>query len=130
LPASGLLVTMRAARSIRVVRLGPFARIVVGYVPTAQGVDARTLGVDLAAVCGAELLLVSVVGAVWLEHVGEQRGSVVVDGSERERAASALEQAAAELEGVSGVGAVKRRLQPSGSPARGRTTSPSPSMQI
>jgi hypothetical protein len=49
-----------------------FARILVGYVPTEQGADARALGIDLARLCGADLLLVSVVAAVWIEHVGEQ----------------------------------------------------------
>ena len=98
---------------------GPFARILVGYVPTEQGADARALGVDLAAACGAELLLVSVIRAVWVEHVGEQRGRVVVDASDRERAKSALAQAAAELGEVSGVGGVEQRLQGSSSPARG-----------
>ena len=43
----------------------PFARILVGYVPTEQGTDARALCVDLAAACSADLLLVSVVAAVW-----------------------------------------------------------------
>jgi len=32
--------------------------------PTEQGADARTLGLDLAATCGAALLLVSTVAAV------------------------------------------------------------------
>ena len=97
---------------------GPFARILVGYVPTEQGADARALGVDLAAACGAELLLVSVVEAVWVERVGEPTGRVVVDSRGRERAASALARAAAELADTSGAGRVEQRLQTSSSPAR------------
>ena len=57
---------------------GPFTRVLVGYVPTEQGADARALGVDLAAASGADLLLVSVVAAVWIEHIGEQTGPAVV----------------------------------------------------
>ena len=98
---------------------GPFARIVVGYVTSEQGEDARALGVALAVACGAELLLVSVLDTVWVERVGEQSGRVVVDGGERERAASALARAAAALADVSGSGRIERRLQASSSPARG-----------
>jgi nucleotide-binding universal stress UspA family protein len=101
------------------VATGPFTRIVVGYVTTEQGEDARALGVALAVACGAELLLVSVLDTLWVERVGEQSGRVVVDGGERERAASALARAAAALAGVSGSGRIERRLQASSSPARG-----------
>lgn len=101
------------------VRPGPFSRILVGYLPTEQGTDARALGVDLARACGAELLLVSVVAAVWLEHFGDQTGPAVVHGGERERAASALREAVAELAGGVGVAQVERRLEASSSPARG-----------
>ena len=97
----------------------PFARVLVGYLPTEQGADARALGVDLAAACGSDLLLVSVVAAVWIEHIGEQSGSAVVHSGERERAASALKEAAAELADVAGIGRVERRLEASSSPARG-----------
>ncbi len=97
----------------------PFAHILVGYVPTEQGADARALGVDLGAACGADLLLVSVVAAVWIEHIGEQTGPAVVHSGERERAASALKEAAAELAGVAGIGHLERRLEASSSPARG-----------
>jgi len=104
---------------VLLVEPGPFSRILVGYLPTEQGADARALGVDLAAACGAELLLVSVVAAVWIEHFGEQTGPAVVHSGERERAASALEEAAAELAGMTSVTRVERRLEASSSPARG-----------
>ena len=97
----------------------PFTRVLVGYVPTEQGADARALGVDLAAAWGADLLLASVVAAVWIEHIGEQTGLAVVHSGERERAASALKEAAAELASVGGIGHVERRLEASSSPARG-----------
>jgi nucleotide-binding universal stress UspA family protein len=97
----------------------PFAHVLVGYLPTEQGADARALGVDLAAACGADLLLVSIVAAVWIEHLGEQTGPAVVHSGERERAASALKDATAELAGVPGIGHVERRLEASSSPARG-----------
>jgi len=97
----------------------PFARILVAYVPSEQGADARALGIDLAAACGADLLLVSVVAAVWIEHIGEQTGPAVVHGGARERAASALKEAAGELAGMPGIGHVERRLEASSSPARG-----------
>jgi nucleotide-binding universal stress UspA family protein len=97
----------------------PFARILVGCAPTEQGTDALALGADLAVACGADLLLVSVVTAVWLEHPGEQTGPAVVHSRDRERAASALNEAAGELAGVAGIGHVGRRLEASSSPARG-----------
>jgi len=97
----------------------PFSRILVGYLPTEQGADARALGVDLATACGADLLLVSVVAAVWLEHIGEQTGPAVVHSGARERAGSALKEAADELAGTPGIGHVERRLEASSSPARG-----------
>ena len=97
----------------------PFARILVGYLPTEQGADARALGVDLAAVCGGDLLLVSVLAAVWIENIGEQTGPAVIHGGERERAASALKEAVAELTAVPGLGHVERRLEASSSPSRG-----------
>ncbi len=97
----------------------PFARILVGYIPTEQGADARAVGVDLTAACGADLLLVSIVAAVWLEHVGEQTGPAVVHTGERDRAASALKDAAGEFASVPGIGHVGRRLEASSSPSRG-----------
>ena len=97
----------------------PFARILVGYLPTEQGADARALGVDLAMACGADLLLVSVVAALWIEHVGEQTGPAVVHSGARERAGSALKEAGGELAGMAGMGQVERRLEASSSPARG-----------
>jgi len=97
----------------------PFSRILVGYLPTEQGADARALGVDLATASGADLLLVSVVAAVWLEHIGEQTGPAVVHSGARDRAASALKEAADELAGTPGIGHVERRLEASSSPARG-----------
>jgi nucleotide-binding universal stress UspA family protein len=97
----------------------PFARILVGYVATEQGADARALGVDLAAACGGDLMLVSVVPAVWIEHVGEQTGPAVIHSGARDRTASALKEASTELAGVPGLGHVERRLEASSSPARG-----------
>jgi nucleotide-binding universal stress UspA family protein len=97
----------------------PFAHILVGYLPTEQGADARALGVDLAATCGADLLLASIVSAVWIENIGEQTGPAVIHSGERERAASALKEAAGELAGVPGVGHVERLLEASSSPSRG-----------
>jgi nucleotide-binding universal stress UspA family protein len=96
-----------------------FARILIGYVPTEQGADARALGVDLATACGSDLLLVSVVSAVWLEHLGERTGPAVVHGGQRERAASALREAAEVLAAAPEMGRIERRLEASSSPARG-----------
>jgi nucleotide-binding universal stress UspA family protein len=98
---------------------GPFARILVGYVPTEQGADARALATDLALSCGAELVLVSVVSGLWIEHVGQPIGPPLVHSGGRDRAASALKEAAGELVGMPGIGRVDRRLEVSGSPARG-----------
>jgi nucleotide-binding universal stress UspA family protein len=98
---------------------GPFTRILAGYVATEQGADARALGVDLASACEAELLLVSVVTAVWIENIGEQTGPAVVHSGERERTASALREAAAELAGRPELRHVERRLEASSSPSRG-----------
>ena len=97
----------------------PFSRILVGYLPTEQGADARALGVDLATAYGADLLLVNVVAAVWIEHVGEQTGPAVVHSGARKRAGSALREAAGELAGMPRLGHVERRLEASSSPARG-----------
>ena len=97
----------------------PFSRILVGYVPTEQGADARALGVDLGAACGADLLLTTIVEAVWIEHVGDQTGPAVIHSGQRERAASALKEAAAELLDAAGIGHVERRLEASSSTARG-----------
>jgi nucleotide-binding universal stress UspA family protein len=99
--------------------LAPFARVLVGYVPTEQGADARALGVDLAAACDGDLLLVSIVSAVWIEHLGAQTGPPVVHSGQRDRAASALSEAAGELSDVAGIGHVEGRLEASSSPARG-----------
>jgi nucleotide-binding universal stress UspA family protein len=97
----------------------PFARVLVGYVATEQGADARALGMSLAAACEADLVLVSVVPAVWIENMGEQTGPAVVHIGARDRTASALKEATAELAAVPGVGHVERRLEASSSPARG-----------
>ena len=97
----------------------PFERVLVGYLATEQGADARALAVDLAVLCSADLLLVTVVSAVWLEHPGEQTGLAVVHAGVRERSASALKEAAEELANVSGLGDVGRRLEASRSPSRG-----------
>jgi nucleotide-binding universal stress UspA family protein len=97
----------------------PFDRILVGYVPTEQGADAGALGVDLAAASGAELLLVSIVGGLWIEHAGEQIGSPLVHSGSRDRAASALKEAAAQLAAEPGIAQVEGRLEASSSAARG-----------
>ena len=98
---------------------GPFGRILVGYAPTEQGADARALGVDLARVCSADLLLVSVVAGVWIEHLGREIGPSLVHSGGRDRAASALKEAAGTLTGLRGIGQVDRRLEVSSSPSRG-----------
>jgi nucleotide-binding universal stress UspA family protein len=98
---------------------GPFGHILVGYVPTEHGADARALGVDLALVCDADLLLVSVVSGLWIEHAGEPIGPPLVHSGGRDRAASALKEAAAQLAGTPGLGQVARRLEVSSSAARG-----------
>ena len=97
----------------------PFSRVLVGYVPTEQGADARALGVELASACDAELLLTSIVSAVWLEHIGLQTGPAVVRSGDRDRAALALEEATAGLVGRPGLPRVQRRLEASSSTARG-----------
>lgn len=97
----------------------PFKRILIGYLPTPQGADARALGVDLAAACGADLLLASVVSAVWIENIGEQTGPAVIHSGERDRASSALTEEAEKLAEAPGVGHFERRLEASRSPARG-----------
>jgi len=98
---------------------GPFGHILVGYLPTEQGADARALGVDLALVCDADLLLVSVVSGLWIEQAGQPIGPPLVHSGGRDRAASALKEAAAQLAGTPGIGQVERRLEVSSSAARG-----------
>jgi len=71
-------------------------------VPTEHGADARALGGDPALACSAERLLVSVVAARWIEHVGERIGPPLVHSGGRDRAASALKEAAGALSGVPG----------------------------
>jgi hypothetical protein len=85
----------------------PFAGILVGYVATEQGADARALGVDLAAASEADLMPVSVVPAVWIENLGEQTGPAVIHSGARDRTASALKEASTELAGVTGLGHVE-----------------------
>jgi nucleotide-binding universal stress UspA family protein len=97
----------------------PFTRIVVGYPPTEQGAYARALGVDLATACDSDLLLASVVPAVWIEQIAAQTGPAVVYSGQRERAASALRKAAEALAATPGIGHVERRLGASSSAARG-----------
>jgi nucleotide-binding universal stress UspA family protein len=77
------------------------------------------LGVELAAACAAELLLVTVLETVWVEHLGERPARAVIDGGERERAAAALAQATAEVANAPGVERVQWRLRASSSAARG-----------
>ena len=67
-----------------------------------QGADARALGGDPALECSAERLLVSVVAARWIEHVGQRIGPPLVHGGGRDRAASALKEAAGALSGIPG----------------------------
>jgi nucleotide-binding universal stress UspA family protein len=98
---------------------GPYTRILVGYLATEQGADARSLGIELAAACDADLLLASIVSAVWIENIGEQTGPAVIHDGERERAAGALKEAAAELAEVPGLRHVERRLEASSSAPRG-----------
>ena len=66
--------------------MSPFGRIVVGYLPTEQGADARALGVDLARAGGAALLLVSVVSALWIEYGTNKTGPALVHSVRRQRA--------------------------------------------
>jgi nucleotide-binding universal stress UspA family protein len=98
---------------------GPFGRILVGYVPTEQGADAEGLGVDLALASSADLLLVSVISGLLIERVGEAIGPSLVHRGGRDRAASALKEAASELAGTRGLGHVDRRVEVSSSPSRG-----------
>jgi hypothetical protein len=88
-------------------------------VPTEQGADARALGGDPALECSAERLLVSVVAARWIEHVGQRIGPPLVHSGGRDRAASALKEAARRAVRNSGMGHVERRLEASTSPSRG-----------
>lgn len=97
----------------------PFARILVGYVASEQGADAQALGAELATASGGDVTLVNVVSAFWIEHVGEQTGPALIHSGQRERAASALKEAADELAAVLQTGHVERRLEASSSPARG-----------
>jgi nucleotide-binding universal stress UspA family protein len=64
------------------------------------------------------MLLVSVVAAVWIENIGLHTGPAVIHRGERERAASALKDAAQELAGVPGIAHLERRLEASSSAAR------------
>ena len=59
-----------------------------------QGTDARALGGDRALACSAKRLLVSVVAARWVEHVGERIAPHLVHSGGRDRTASALKEAA------------------------------------
>ncbi|MGO9973410.1 MAG: universal stress protein [Solirubrobacteraceae bacterium] len=97
----------------------PFERILVGYTPTDRGLDARALGVDLAAACGSDLVIAGVLTALWLESFGEQRGPAVVHGEDREHAAIALQQAVSSLSANPSLHSVTSRLEPSRSRARG-----------
>ncbi len=69
------------------------------------------MGVDLALACGAELVLVSVVSGLWIEHAGQPIGPSLVHSGGRDRAASALKEAAGELAGRRGLGHVEPRLE-------------------
>lgn len=111
--------TATQARDDRRAARAPFRRVLVGYVPTEQGADARALGIALARACESDLLLVSVVSALWLEHPGRHTGPAVVRDGDRDRAAAALREATVELAGGPGDAEVGRRLVASSSPARG-----------
>jgi nucleotide-binding universal stress UspA family protein len=104
---------------IDMVGTAPLHRVLVGYIPTGPGADAQAFGADLAGACDAQLLLASVVSAVRIENLGAHTGPAVVHGGERDRAASALAEAAAELEDRSGLGPVEHRLEAAHSAARG-----------
>lgn len=97
----------------------PFARILVGSVPTEQSADARALTVQLAAPCDAEVVLVSVIQALWLDPVGGQIERAVMRRGEREHAAEALNRAAKAISQAPGSHRVEQRLAVSSSPARG-----------
>ena len=96
-----------------------YERILVGYRDDERGADAVALGVDLARLSGADLVLGTIVSAVWVEHLGERSGTAVIHGGAREETAAALEAAADELAGAPGLGRVERRLEASSSPAYG-----------
>lgn len=65
------------------------------------------------------MLLVSVVRGLWIEHASEEIGPPLVHSGGRDRAASALNEAVAQLAEVPGMGHVEQRLEVSSSPARG-----------
>ena len=68
----------------------------------------------------SHLLLVSVVAGVWIERVGREIGPPLVHSGGRDRAASALKEAAGTAAaGLPGAGQVDRRLEVSSWPARG-----------
>lgn len=97
----------------------PFARIVVGFVATEQGADARALAVQLAALCDAQLLLVSVIEPRRHDRSGEHPGPAVVQHDEHEHTAAALQHAAEQISRALGGARVEQRLEVSSSPARG-----------
>lgn len=94
-------------------------RILVGYRPDGSGDEATALGAALAHATGAELVLASVVPAVWIENPGRRSGDAIVHSGVRDAAASALHDAATALAGAPGAGRVERRLEASPSPAYG-----------
>jgi nucleotide-binding universal stress UspA family protein len=96
-----------------------YERILVGYVDTSHGADAVALGADLARLTGGEVVLASIVPAVWIEHLGRRSGDAVVHSGARDRAAAALEKAAEQLATAPGLGKVERRLEASSSHAFG-----------
>lgn len=98
---------------------GPFARILIGSVASEEGADARALGVELAVLCDAKVVLVSVIEAIGLDHIGGVPETAVVDREEHDRAAAALEHAADEVSQALDANRVDRRLEVSSTPARG-----------
>lgn len=106
-------------RSPRHLAPGPFGRILIGSVESEEGADARALGVELAALCHANVVLVDVIEAIWLERIGEPTGTAAVGHAERERAVTALERAADQASHALDRHRVDLRLEVSSSPTRG-----------
>ena len=96
-----------------------FERILIGYLDNEHGADACALGGDLARLTGGDLVLATVVLAFWIERFGDRSGIPVVHSGARERAAGALEAAAANLASMPDLHRIERRLEVSSSAAYG-----------
>jgi nucleotide-binding universal stress UspA family protein len=101
------------------VTAAPFARILVGSIPTDQGAAARALALELARLCDAHLQLVSVMEARWLDHLGEQTGPAAIHHDEQVAVFVALKQATEQLSRAIGADRIQQRLEVSSSAARG-----------